>query len=699
MPRSTKSKQSSISEWKTSRVKKEETNDIVQFLLPQLKDVGIEKEYCKIDVTTESSGNKRGDIWISLVPQSDRKFEKKIICLIEAKHRNSTTGDIDWRDAMSQGKEKALRQGLKYYVVTNCRSDTRYYNVGNDEEVACDGKILTKPVGFDILRRIQSQVRSDNSSVVYKSSQPTQSVSEAKFRATLQQLANIYRSAGLKKGDERIDPTVSFVVIKYISEKEKEDRTLDPVIKLWNDFEDIAVGKRVGDLKAEFQQNNQLIWGDKSEYRNNIYRDFKDLISFPQKLTSAHFKSIYLELKEYTFHGANFDLYGSIYEEFASQTKKKEFGEFYTRRHITGVVARLLLRNEINPKDLKICDPACGTGGFLTEAFKTLTTNYSTHGKLNRNVIKNLREEVFWGFDNDEKSIARTKLNMFLAGDGHIHMNEVEDSLLEWEQEIGWTENTFDYIMTNPPMGQYEGSAAVENFDFTNEKRYELLFTEKVIRATAPGGEIAIVLNDGALETPSREGFRIKLLKSCDINAIVSLTRFAFAPYTKEKTYLVFMQKKQDGEAEIQKHPIWNYILDYDGFANSDKRFKTKYHDDIPELEELFPDAVDLAKAYSEEGGPFETNRGRFERAVNEREIGESLWGKKCGFVEMSRINDSNYHNLLSEYHLRPLTYEEIDEATFNRRFDEILTEVKKLGENGDERESEEGSGDVAQTL
>ena len=68
-------------------MKKEETNDIVQYLLPALQELGISHEYCKVDVTTEKSGRKRGDVWISLSRQESSNFEGDIIALNEAKHR------------------------------------------------------------------------------------------------------------------------------------------------------------------------------------------------------------------------------------------------------------------------------------------------------------------------------------------------------------------------------------------------------------------------------------------------------------------------------------------------------------------------------------------------------------------------------------------------------------------------------------
>ena len=659
-------------------VKKEETNDIIQYLMPKLDHVGISKEYCKIDVTTENSGSKRGDVWISLKNNRTKTFEKNIICLIEAKHRKSVIGDMDWRDAMEQGKIKAEKQNLNYYVVTNCKSEFRFYNSYSDDEIELDGKIITKLISMEILEKIQTQVNKDNSAVYHKSPKEILPISQTKFRYTLKRLAHIYRSAGLKKGDQRIDPTISFVVLKYISEKESEKRTLDNAIKLWDSLIDIADGKENGDLKVEFETMIRTIWGRTSQYKDNAYKDFSDLVIMPSKLKNQHVKNIYDEFNVYQFHGVNFDLFGAIYEEFASQTKKKEFGEFYTRRHITRSIAKLLLRNELTPNnDLKICDPACGSGGFLTECFITLFRNYSIRGNLSDKTKIKLKKEIFYGYDNDEKSVARTKLNMFLVGDGHVHIYE-NDSLMDWNAENNFSEEQFDYIITNPPMGKYDGDSISNSFDFTNEKRYELLFLERVIKLVRKGGEIAIIVNDGMLETPSREEFRKKILKNCTIHAIISLTRFAFAPYTKEKTYVMFMQKKQIDDEEIQKTPIWHFILDYDGYANSDKRYITKYHDDLPELEDKFNDAVNLTLQLPE-SDIYKNNFLNFERTVNKQEMSEELIGHKYKFVLMKNINKNNFYNLLSEFHLRPYENKKISQITLDNKLQTIKSNLIQL--------------------
>lgn len=228
-------------------------------------------------------------------------------------------------------------------------------------------------------------------------------------------------------------------------------------------------------------------------------------------------------------------------------------------------------------------------------------------------------------------------------------------------------------------MGSYNGSANINNFEFTNSRRYELLFLEKVIKATKPSGKIAIVMNDGTLESPSHENVRIKLMKYCDIKAIISLTKFAFAPYTKEKTYVLFLQKKDKNNLKKQEFPIWSYIVDYDGYANSDKRYKTDRHDDIIELEELFNNAINLSQSYIENKTLFESEKNKFERMVNEKEELDNLYGKKCGYIYPDEINEDNFHNLLSEFYLRPIKINHISKEEYLSELNSMQETIKQL--------------------
>lgn len=607
--------------------KREETNDIVQYLYPMLNVVGIERIYCKQDVTTPKSLIKRGDIWISLSKQDHSDFEKSIIALIEAKHRKCVIGDEDWKDAMEQGKIKGQKQGLNYYIVTNCKDEVRFYNSFNDKELTLDGQLVTKLQPIKVLIKIQTQITPTNNNVINRILN-TQ-ITTRDFQNSLEKLKDIFRACAIKDSNEKIDTTISFIILKYISEMEEIERSLANTVKLWDSYG--------SNYKTDIEGSVKDIMS--GEYGKK-YIDFKGMIRFSPKLKNDHYAKIYAELDKYHFHGCGFDIYGSIYEEFASEKEKKEFGAFYTRRHITKIISRLLLRNEKNPREIRICDPASGTGGFLTEGFKALIDNYENNRKLNDTVLNRVKSTVFYGYDNQPDSIQRTILNMFLVGDGHTNIIE-KDSLLDLQ------ENEFDYVLANPPYGLYNGEANIDTFDFTNTRRFELMFLEKIVKAVKYGGEMAVVVPDGVLETPSNEGFRKKLLEHCNIHAVISLTRFAFAPYTKEKTYVLFMQRKQEDDiGVIQKTPIWHFILEYDGFANSDKRFPTPYHNDVPLLMETF--------MKGEKKG-------------------------KYGFVEMKDINDSNFHSLLSEFYLRPIKVEKNTIRQFNDNFDSLTSKLKDL--------------------
>lgn len=601
-----------------SRVKKQEANDIVKNMVPKLAKLGYE---IQVDSATEKTKNLRGDIWL-------KDDDDKIIGLVEAKTVNAVLGDSEWKDAMRQGKKKSNLENLPYYIVSNTLNYTRYYNSITDNEIKIDGRILTDIVTKETACRLLASINEETDDMVNKKQRMH---TEAEFRKTLNTLSDIFRSEGIEK-DERIDPTISFVIIKYISELESEERTLPEYVELWDEFD------KSKDMKSKFSAFITNISTDEK----NIYYFFNELLIVPESLSVSSCKLIYDEISKYAFHGGMlFDIFGMIYESFASKKAKQEFGEFYTRRHITSSVSNIMFRN-INSihQNMKICDPACGTGGFLTDAFKKLSSLNIT--ELEKEY---LRKRVFYGYDSNSKSIIRTKMNMFLAGDGHNNIHHVNDSLF-FDESINWKNNNFDYILANPPMGNYSGSANINDFKMTNNKKMEQLFLERIIQSLKPNGWGAVIVNDGPLENPSNKEFRKKLLEYIDVKAVVSLNKFVFAPYTKEKTYLLIFSKKlakidEYGQEiyERQKDDILHYIVDFDGFSNNDKRYKTKYNDDIPEMEEV------VINYLNSPASPVS-------RLVNENEESVGLSGYKYKTVTMDEIEQNDYV-LASEFYLR----------------------------------------------
>ena len=270
-------------------------------------------------------------------------------------------------------------------------------------------------------------------------------------------------------------------------------------------------------------------------------------------------------------HSSKFDIFSEIYQHLMEKHTRKIFGQFFTPRHLIKTLIRLFYEEEIsriiesynsegdNPRT--ICDPACGTGGFLTESFKYLATN-TTEIDVNA-----LAKKSIYGFDIYPANAVRSRINMYLAGDGFTEIESL-DSLL-------YTEKQFDYILTNPPFGK--GDIVVDSNIITH-KRLEINFLIKVIKLLKNDGKALIIVPDGILEATTLFSLRNWLVKNCIIEKIISLPQHEFAPYTHEKTHVLILKKRITPITDlddIKTERIWMYIIDCDGYANSDKRFRT----------------------------------------------------------------------------------------------------------------------------
>lgn len=606
---------------------KTEVTDIIHNLYPSLKKVDIDLANIKQDVCTEKTKKKklRGDIWISSVDINSPKWEKNIVCLIEAKSIHAKIGDKDWQNAIGQGQMKAKLQGLSYFVVTNTAGLTRFYNTSNLNTITLNGTIITSIPNIDVLKMILTQVNPNNNNVDTGDEKPTVDYNETDFQKSLFQLKNTYRSSKMDNDSEMIDTTIGFIVLKYISEKEKKQRNIDSRTLLWDELREDHYEEDIKSLIKDIMECG-------------LYKDFQEALYINPKLTSKQCEKIVKELGKYSFHGCGFDIYGAVYEAYADKNTKKEFGQYYTRRHITRAIAEILLRDEKRPRDFTICDPACGTGGFLTEAYKVLERNYVMSKTYTKEDETRLQNKVIVGFDNKKRNIGLAKLNMFLIGDGHVMIEETNDSLLSLK------ENTYDYILTNPPYGVYKGDANIDSFSFAKKSRMEMLFLEKIVKSLKPGCMGAAVIPDGVLENTSYGDYRYNLLCNIEIESIISLHEYVFRPYTSEKTYVIFFRKKTDGEEGIiQKDPIWMYIVENDGYQKGDKRYEI--------LENDLPDLINNYKSEKAKG--------------------------RCRYVQMSEISKDNFYNLLVEYYL-PSDEIKIKRVT-PKEFDDILEEQTKF--------------------
>jgi hypothetical protein len=305
-----------------------------------------------------------------------------------------------------------------------------------------------------------------------------------------------------------------------------------------------------------------------------------------------------------------------------------------------------------------------------------LQKKYDVNGSLNSKAKKFLSEQCFYGIDIRDENIFRTKLNMFLVGDGHTNIH-VDDTL---KSDLGVEK--CDYIITNPPYGAGTVESGAEN---TTTKRMEIAFLFKIISLLKDGGKACVVLPDGVLENPSLSKVREEFIEKCDINAIISLPKFAFAPYTKEKTYSVFFTKKNERNKVIQKYPIWVYIIDNDGLANSDKRYPTKLrnnrngwmHDEISGW--VSTDGEEIVGLLEDRWMNFDDSTVDGTEWVNETGFKKKL--RKGGFLQIANVTDDKYLTLLPEYYLRKYEPKFLTLDEFDKKISQIQGEMDNLND------------------
>lgn len=276
---------------------------------------------------------------------------------------------------------------------------------------------------------------------------------------------------------------------------------------------------------------------------------------------------------------ADFDIFGEVYQNIGDDATKKALGEFFTGRHIiSGVIPIIFERSGLSSslsllKKSKIADIASGTGGFLTEALRYCRKTF--HFK-NRAQVQSFAQNSFYGFDLSHANASRARVNMYFAGDGFSKLEGGVDSLSAFFMKEYFPKGGFDIIMTNPPYGKSKYGL--------NEDAFLRRFLEVLKPGTGWG---LIVLPTGILENPRSALLRFKLLKDSKVTDVISLPKHAFAPYTQQKTAILIIQKRKtslkvsDGNWNELKKAINGektslYIVDNDGYANSDKRYPTE---------------------------------------------------------------------------------------------------------------------------
>jgi type I restriction enzyme M protein len=290
------------------------------------------------------------------------------------------------------------------------------------------------------------------------------------------------------------------------------------------------------------------------------------------------------------FHDTLGDVYEFLLNEISVSGKN---GQFRTPRHIIRMMAEMVDPDITD----KICDPTCGTGGFLVGAYQYILSKYSSEKNLlpedengfrngigdkikDKRLWEKLRTKTFYGFDFDTSMVRFGLMNLMLHDISHPNI-EYMDTLGK-RYDAYETPGQYSVILANPP---FKGSIDSDDKGMLRieSNKTELLFIDRIMRMLQTGGRAGVIIPDGVLfgGSNSHKQLRKLLLQTCELKAVISMPGGVFKPYAGVSTGILLFTKveeenkkaKEDGKG-WHTQQVWFYDMgiDGDGYSLDDNR-------------------------------------------------------------------------------------------------------------------------------
>jgi type I restriction enzyme M protein len=237
--------------------------------------------------------------------------------------------------------------------------------------------------------------------------------------------------------------------------------------------------------------------------------------------------------------------YEGLLDKAASEGKKGA-GQYFTPRVLIQSILRCVKPDPRGHPNFTVCDPACGTGGFLVAAYEWLVEQ--TGGAMDRDLAKRVRTATYFGQDLVERPRRLALMNLYLHGIQPVI--RLGDSIYQPPPS-----ERYDMVLTNPPFGTKGANQAPEREDFTvSTSNKQLNFVQHILTILKPGGRAAVVLPDNCLfADQAGEVFKI-LTEDCDLHSVLRLPRGTFTPYSPGvRANVVFLTKGPPPET------VWIY--------------------------------------------------------------------------------------------------------------------------------------------
>ncbi len=429
-----------------------------------------------------------------------------------------------------------------------------------------------------------------------------------------------------------------------VGEREQDGRNLK-----WSVFHDFPAQRMYSVMQEWVFPFIKNLHGDKDSAYSKYMDDAIFKVPTPLLLSKVvdALDDIFLLMEQ----AKELDIRGDVYEYLLSKIAQSGLnGQFRTPRHIIRMMVELM---EPSADDM-ICDPACGTSGFLVAAGEYLKERRKEEIFYDKEKRDHYMSGMFHGYDMDRTMLRIGAMNMMTHGVENPFI-EYRDSLSEQNAD----KDKYSLILANPPFKGSLDAEAVSGdlLKVCKTKKTELLFLALFVRMMKVGGRCACIVPDGVLfgSSKAHKDIRRELLENQRLEAVISMPSGVFKPYAGVSTGILIFTKTNHGGTD----QVWFYDMQADGFSLDDKRSPVN-ENDIPDIIERFHNRE------------WEKERERTEKSF---------------FVSKQEIVDNEYDLSVNKYKRMeyvPVEYppaEEILEQIFelDRQIGAELEELKEL--------------------
>lgn len=359
----------------------------------------------------------------------------------------------------------------------------------------------------------------------------------------------------------------------FAKEVQIGERTIDGSQLKWSVFHDFPAAKMYSTMQEWVFPFIKNLHGNKESAYSKYMSDAIFKIPTPlmlDKIVTA-MDAIYEQMSQLK----EADTRGDVYEYLLSKLATAGVnGQFRTPRHIIKMMVDMM-----EPKaDDIICDPACGTSGFLVAASEYLKDNCKQEVFFNRQNKEHYMNHMFHGYDMDRTMLRIGAMNMMTHGVENPFI-EYRDSLSDQNPD----KEKYSLILANPP---FKGSldydiVSADLLKVCKTKKTELLFLTLFLRMLKVGGRCACIVPDGVLfgSSKAHKAIREEIVENNRLEAVISMPSGVFKPYAGVSTAILIFTKTGHGGTE----KVWFYDMKADGKSLDDKRTAVA-ENDIPDI-------------------------------------------------------------------------------------------------------------------